>query len=81
LPLPIPRVAASYFQARLIQIRRHANMTQQTLADTAKIHVNQICRYEAGTAQQTLEALVGLARALHASRFRLAVRGGQPYVR
>jgi transcriptional regulator with XRE-family HTH domain len=70
-------VAASHFPARLIQIRRHANMTQQTLADTAKIHVNQIRRYEAGTAQPTLEALVGLARALHVSLDQLVFDEGE----
>ncbi|MCE4554887.1 helix-turn-helix transcriptional regulator [Pelomonas sp. P8] len=42
-------------------------MTQQALADAAGVHVNQVRRYEAGNAQPTLEALVGLARALHVS--------------
>ena len=55
------------FSARLIQFRRQASMTQQALADAAGVHVNQIKRYEAGNAQPTLEALVGLARALHVS--------------
>ncbi|KAB2514112.1 MULTISPECIES: helix-turn-helix transcriptional regulator [Pseudomonas] len=31
------------------------------------VHVNQIRRYEAGTAQPTLEALIRLAQALHVS--------------
>lgn len=31
------------------------------------MHVNQIRRYEAGTAQPTLEALIRLAQALHVS--------------
>jgi transcriptional regulator with XRE-family HTH domain len=61
---PLP---ATHFPARLIQIRRQASMTQQALADAAGVHVNQIKRYEAGNAQPTLEALVGLARALHVS--------------
>jgi transcriptional regulator with XRE-family HTH domain len=55
------------FPARLIQARRQASMTQQALADAAGVHVNQIKHYEAGAAQPTLEALVGLARALHVS--------------
>ena len=63
-PAPLP---AAYFSARLIQTRRQASMTQQALADAAGLHVNQIKRYEAGAAQPTLEALVGLARALHVS--------------
>lgn len=55
------------FPARLIQLRRERNFTQQALADAVSIHVNQIRRYEAGTAQPTLDALVSLAKALHVS--------------
>jgi len=46
-----------HFPARL--------MTQQSLASAAELHVNQIRRYEAGTAQPTLEALIRLAKVLH----------------
>lgn len=59
LPMHLP--------TRLIQLRKAADLTQQTLADTASVHVNQIRRYEAGTAQPTLEALIRLAQALHVS--------------
>ncbi|PHV10066.1 transcriptional regulator [Chitinimonas sp. BJB300] len=55
------------FPARLIQLRRTNSLTQQALADTASLHVNQIRRYEAGTAQPTLEALIRLAKVLHVS--------------
>lgn len=55
------------FSTRLIQFRKAQSFTQQGLADAAQIHVNQIKRYEAGTAQPTLEALVRLAKALHLS--------------
>ncbi len=55
------------FASRLIQFRKAQNLTQQGLADAAQIHVNQIKRYEAGTAQPTLDALVRLAKALHLS--------------
>ncbi|WP_426107512.1 helix-turn-helix domain-containing protein [Massilia sp. TSP1-1-2] len=55
------------FSSRLIQFRKAQSFTQQGLADAAQIHVNQIKRYEAGTAQPTLEALVRLAKALHLS--------------
>lgn len=55
------------FSARLIQFRKTQGLTQQSLADAAQIHVNQIKRYEAGTAQPTLEALVRLAKVLHIS--------------
>jgi transcriptional regulator with XRE-family HTH domain len=77
LATPDSPVAPSHFPAQLIQIRRHANMTQQALADAAKIHVNQIRRYEAGSAQPTLEALVGLARALHVSLDQLVFDEGE----
>eukprot|EP01037_Dinobryon_pediforme_P018968 gene18968-19310_t len=55
------------FPTRLIQFRKAQNFTQQGLAEIAQVHVNQIKRYEAGTAQPTLEALVRIARALHVS--------------
>lgn len=55
------------FPARLIQLRKAADMTQQALADRASIHVNQIRRYEAGTAQPTLDALIKLAKVLRVS--------------
>lgn len=53
------------FSNQLIALRAARGLTQQTLADNIDLHVNQIKRYEAGTAQPTLETLVRLARALH----------------
>ncbi|MBK5179377.1 helix-turn-helix domain-containing protein [Paraburkholderia domus] len=53
------------FPARLIRFRKEQGLTQQGLADAAQLHVNQIKRYESGTAQPTLEALVRLAKSLH----------------
>ncbi|WFN56209.1 helix-turn-helix transcriptional regulator [Dickeya lacustris] len=55
------------FPARLIQLRKAADLTQQALADSASIHVNQIRRYEAGSAQPTLDALIRLAKVLRVS--------------
>ncbi len=55
------------FLARLIQLRREQNLTRQALADAVSIHVNQIRRYEAGSAQPTLETLTKLAKALRVS--------------
>lgn len=55
------------FSARLTQYRKVLGLTQQGLADAAEIHVTQIKRYESGSAQPTLEALVKLARTLHIS--------------
>jgi transcriptional regulator with XRE-family HTH domain len=54
-----------HFPARLIQLRKALGLTQQGLANAAEVHVNQIRRYEAGTAQPTLEALIRLAKVLH----------------
>lgn len=54
-----------HFPVRLIQLRKALGFTQQDLAEMAALHVNQIRRYEAGTAQPTLEALIRLAKALH----------------
>jgi len=55
------------FPARLIQLRKQHGFTQQGLADAIELHVNQIKRYESGTAQPTLDTLTRLAKALHAS--------------
>ena len=52
------------FVKRLIALRKQRGLTQQALADAIDIHVNQIKRYEAGTAQPTLETLVRLAKEL-----------------
>jgi transcriptional regulator with XRE-family HTH domain len=55
------------FSAQLIMLRKERGLTQQQLADAVGIHVNQIKRYEAGTTQPTLEALVKLSKSLHTS--------------
>lgn len=56
-----------HFPARLIQLRKTLGFTQQGVAAAAELHVNQIRRYEAGTAQPTLEALIRLAKVLRVS--------------
>ena len=53
------------FVSRLIALRKQRGLTQQALADAINLHVNQIKRYEAGTAQPTLETLSKLAKELH----------------
>ena len=55
------------FVKRLITLRKQRGLTQQALANAIGLHVNQIKRYEAGTAQPTLETLVKLAKELHAT--------------
>jgi transcriptional regulator with XRE-family HTH domain len=52
-------------------------VTVQTLSEAAELHVNQIRRYEAGTAQPTLEALIRLAKALHVSLDSLVFEEGE----
>jgi transcriptional regulator with XRE-family HTH domain len=60
-------ILSMHFPAQLIQLRKAKGFTQQTLAEAVGLHVNQIKRYEAGSAQPTLDALVRLAKALHVS--------------
>lgn len=55
------------FPNRLTQQRKQHGLSQQALAEATGIHANQIKRYEAGTSQPTLEALIKLAKALHTS--------------
>ena len=45
------------FSTRLVQIRKSRGLTQQALADAAGLHINQIRRYETGSAQPALEGL------------------------
>jgi transcriptional regulator with XRE-family HTH domain len=47
---------------RLLQLRKQRDWTQQELAEAVGIHVNQVRRYEAGTAQPSLDVLKSLAR-------------------
>ncbi len=53
------------FVNRLISLRKERGLTQQALADAIDLHVNQIKRYEGGTAQPTLDTLARLAKELH----------------
>ena len=39
------------FSTRLAKIRKFQGLSQQRLADTAELYINQIRRYEAGSAQ------------------------------
>ena len=49
----------------MVTIRKEQGFTQQSLADAVGLHVNQIKKYEAGTAQPTLKTMVSLAKTLH----------------
>lgn len=55
------------FSKQLAETRKSQGLTQQGLADAAQLHINQIRRYETGSAQPTLEGLIKLAKALHVS--------------
>jgi transcriptional regulator with XRE-family HTH domain len=61
---PDPEFAMGFAQ-RLAAIRKQRGMTQQALADKAELHIVQICRYETGKTEPTLEALRKLALALN----------------
>lgn len=52
---------------RLVAIRKQRGMTQQVVADEVGVHVTQLRRYEAGTAQPTADVLRRLAIALRTS--------------
>ena len=65
------------FPTQLIQLRKQRELTQQQMADAVGIHVNQIKRYESGTTQPTLEALVKIAKSLHISLDDLVFGEGQ----
>ena len=55
--------AVMSFAHRVITLRREHGLTQQGLADATGIHVQQIKRYEAGSAQPSAEALKKFAKA------------------
>ena len=46
------------FPTRLATIRKSQGLTQQGLADAAELHINQVRRYETGSAQPTLERML-----------------------
>jgi transcriptional regulator with XRE-family HTH domain len=60
-------IVSMNFPARLARLRKDQGYSQQRLAEAVGLHVNQVKRYETGSAQPTLEALVKLAKALHVS--------------
>jgi transcriptional regulator with XRE-family HTH domain len=62
-----PTINFMAFPERLTQLRKERGLTQQGLADLATVHLTQIQRYEAGSAQPTLDAIKRLAVALAAS--------------
>lgn len=55
------------FPDRLAALRKERKLTQQALADSVRVHVVQIRRYEAGKSQPTLDIIRKLAIALSVS--------------
>ncbi|MBI5494299.1 MAG: helix-turn-helix transcriptional regulator [Deltaproteobacteria bacterium] len=60
----------------LLQLRTTAGMTQQALADAAKVNVLQIKRYEGGHSEPSVRVLVALANALGCTLDALAYEEG-----
>ncbi|MBI1424621.1 MAG: helix-turn-helix domain-containing protein [Gammaproteobacteria bacterium] len=65
------------FSKRLVITRKAQGFTQQSLAEAVGMHVNQIKKYEAGTAQPTLSALIKLAQTFHISLDELVFEEGE----
>jgi transcriptional regulator with XRE-family HTH domain len=55
------------FPERVATLRKQHHFTQQQLADAIGVHVTQLRRYEAGTAQPTLDVLRKMAVTLSVS--------------
>lgn len=55
------------FCDRLVEVRRERGLTQVQLAERVGVHPSQLHRYEAGTAQPTLDVIRRLAVALSVS--------------
>jgi len=71
------RVLAMHFPKQLVKLRKEQGYTQQSLADAVGLHVNQIKKYELGTAQPTLGALIKVAKVLHVSLDALVFEEGE----
>lgn len=55
------------FSKRIASLRKERGLTQQAVADQVGVHVTMLRRYEAGTAQPTLDVLKKLAKTLRVS--------------
>lgn len=62
---------------QLILLRKGKGLTQQEMADAVSLHVNQIRRYESGSAQPSLEALKKIAVSLNVSIDSLVFEKGE----
>lgn len=64
------------FPKQLVVLRKKRGFTQQMLADEVGIHVTQIKRYEAGTAQPTLEVFRKIVLALNVTADEMMFESG-----
>lgn len=63
--------------ANLARLRHAQQLTQTQLAELASLHVNQVRRYEAGSAQPSLDGLKKIALALHTTLDELVFDPGE----
>jgi transcriptional regulator with XRE-family HTH domain len=66
-PTVIALVEDMSFPQRLASLRKQQGLTQQALAERVGVHVTGLRRYEAGTAQPTLDVLRRIAVSLSVS--------------
>jgi transcriptional regulator with XRE-family HTH domain len=65
------------FPTRFIQLRKQQGLTQQAMADEVGIHITQVKRYEAGTAQPSLDILKKIAIAFNVTTDALIFEEGE----
>jgi len=66
------------FHERLTHLRHDQGLTQAALAERVGIHVSQICRYEQGAAQPTLDVIRRLTTALNTNADQLIFNPDEP---
>jgi transcriptional regulator with XRE-family HTH domain len=76
-PRELTRIWTMAFADQLTAARKERKLTQQALADLVGVHVTQLRRYEAGTAQPTLDVLRNIATALAVTIDSLAFDQGE----
>lgn len=69
------------FSERFIQLRKQQDLTQQEMADAIGIHVTQVKRYEAGSAQPSLEIIKKIATTFNVTTDVLIFEEGERQLR
>lgn len=65
------------FPQRFILLRKEHGLTQQAMADAIGIHVTQVKRYEAGSAQPSLEIIKKIATTFNTTTDALIFEEGE----